>query len=75
VASSIQTDAEEQWHMTNKEMAIKKLRELPDETSFEEMAEEIALLAAIREGIKAADEGRLIPHEEVERRVKQWLSE
>ncbi len=32
-------------------------------------------LAAIDRGLKAADEGRLIPAEEVQRRVEKWLTE
>ena len=60
--------------MTNKELVIRKVRELPDNASLDDIAEEIAILAAIREGEKAADEGRVISHEEVKRQVKQWLS-
>jgi predicted transcriptional regulator len=32
-------------------------------------------LAAIDRGLKAANEGRLIPAEEVQRRVEKWLTE
>jgi predicted transcriptional regulator len=32
-------------------------------------------LAAIDRGLKAADEGRLIPAEEVRRRLAKWLTE
>ena len=60
--------------MTNKEIVMSRLRELPNEVSFEDIADEVAILAGIQEGINAADEGQLIPHEEVERQVKQWLS-
>jgi predicted transcriptional regulator len=31
-------------------------------------------LAAIQEGIKAADEGRLVPEEEVRKLIPQWIS-
>jgi predicted transcriptional regulator len=31
-------------------------------------------LAAIYRGIKSADEGRLVPSEEVRRRVHEWLT-
>ena len=60
--------------MTNKQLAVKAIRQLPDEATMEEIAEEIAILAAIREGEEAADAGNLIPHEEVVRQVKSWLS-
>ena len=61
--------------MTNKQLAIRAIRELPDDASMEDIAEEIAILDAIREGEKAGDEGRVISHDELKRQVKQWLSE
>jgi predicted transcriptional regulator len=36
--------------------------------------EDEATLAAIDRGIKAADEGRAVPAEEVRRRMQQWLT-
>jgi len=36
--------------------------------------EDEATLAAIDRGIKAADEGRVVPLEEVRRRMNQWLT-
>jgi predicted transcriptional regulator len=38
-------------------------------------AEDDYTLAAIDRGLKAANEGRLIPAEEVRRRVEKWLTE
>ena len=36
--------------------------------------EDEATLAAIDRGIKAADEGRVVPLEEVRNRMKKWLT-
>jgi len=36
--------------------------------------EDEATLAAIDRGIKAADEGRVVPLEEVRQRMKTWLT-
>jgi predicted transcriptional regulator len=36
--------------------------------------EDEATLAAIDRGIKAADEGRVVPLEEVRQRMSQWLT-
>ncbi len=58
--------------MSNKEVVVEALALMPDDATLEEISEEIAILAAIRRGEKAADEGKLIPHEEVERRVAAW---
>jgi len=60
--------------MTNKQLVIETVRELPDETSLDEIAERIAILAAIRKGEEDADAGRVISHEELKRRMKTWIS-
>jgi predicted transcriptional regulator len=59
---------------TNKQLAIEAIRKLPDAASLMEIADEIAMLNSIEEGLKAADAGDLIPHEEVVRQVQEWLS-
>lgn len=60
--------------MSNKEVVIEAIRKLPEELSLEEIAEEIAVLAAIRKAEEDADAGRTIPHEEVKRRFQEWIS-
>jgi predicted transcriptional regulator len=60
--------------MSNKEVVIEAVRKLPEELSLEEIAEEVAVLAAIRKGEEDADAGRTIPHEEVKRRFQEWIS-
>ena len=42
--------------------------------SFEEIAEEVAILAGIQKGEEDADAGRTIPHDEVKKRLQTWLS-
>ena len=60
--------------MSNKEAVIETVRELPDDVSLEDILERIAILAAIRRGEEAADAGRVIPHEEVKKRVTSWIT-
>ena len=36
--------------------------------------EDEATLAAVDRGIKAADEGRVVPSEEVRKRMQEWLT-
>ncbi len=60
--------------MSNKEIVIEAIRKLPEELSLEEIADEIAVLAAIRKGEEDADAGRTIPHDEVKRRFQEWIS-
>jgi prevent-host-death family protein len=42
---------------------------------YEKQQELLELLQRLARGIKAAEEGRLIPHEQVMREVKEWLGE
>lgn len=60
------------------EQALRRAAELPEpeqEAFGSFLLDELALLAAIREGIKAADEGRLTPLEDVEKMIPKWISE
>ncbi len=59
--------------MSNKEIVMEAVRELPEEVTFEEILEQIAILAAIRHGEEAANAGQLIAHDELKKRVALWL--
>ncbi|HXI24932.1 MAG TPA: hypothetical protein VNG71_13800 [Pyrinomonadaceae bacterium] len=50
---------------TAKEEAIKTISRLPEEASWDEIMYKIYVKRKIEEGIKAADEGRTVPHEKV----------
>jgi predicted transcriptional regulator len=60
--------------VSNKEIVIEAIRQLPEQASFEEIAEEIAILAAIQKGERDADAGRMIPHDDVKKRLSTWIS-
>jgi predicted transcriptional regulator len=60
--------------MSDKQTILEVIRRLPDEVSFREIREEIEFLAAVREGELQADQGRLIPLEQVEKNLPSWLS-
>ena len=53
---------------TVKEEAERLIRELPDNATWDDLMYEIYVRQKIEEGIKAADEGRILSHEEVRRR-------
>jgi predicted transcriptional regulator len=59
--------------MSNKEIAIQAIRQLPERASFEEIAEEVTVLAAIQKGERDADAGRIIPHDDVKKRLESWI--
>jgi predicted transcriptional regulator len=60
--------------MTAKELVIHALNKLPEETSIEDILEEIEILSAIQKGEEAADAGRVVSHDEVKNIVASWTS-
>jgi len=52
---------------TVKEEAINLIVRLPDEASWDDIMYEMYVKKKIESGIKASDEGRVTPHEEVKR--------
>ncbi len=51
-----------------KEELSRLIDRLPDEVTWDDVMYEIYVRQKIEEGLKAADEGRLISHEEVKKR-------
>ena len=60
--------------MTQKEIAIEAVRELPDDSSMDEIADRIDFLAAAQKGFGQLDRGEGIPHEEIKKQRASWLT-
>jgi predicted transcriptional regulator len=60
--------------MTQKEIVLDAISELPDEASLDEIAECVDFLAAIQKGFDQLDRGEGIPQEEVKRQLATWLT-
>ena len=60
--------------LTEKQLALEALRQMPEFVTLQQISEELAILAAIRRGEAAADAGRVLSHEEVQRRSAAWTS-
>lgn len=58
--------------LTDKQLAVQALDRMPESISLEQISEELAILAALQKAQRAADEGRLISHEEVHQRSMAW---
>ena len=58
-----------------KDEVIKMIQNIPEETSVEDIMAELYFRYQVDEGLKQLDEGRGIPHEEVEKRMAKWLKE
>ncbi len=57
--------------MSPKELVLKAFSQLPDDCTFEDMAEKLDFLAAVQEGLDQLDRGETVPFEEVKR---AWTS-
>ena len=53
---------------TTKKQALEMIKKLPDKATWDDIMYEIYVRKKIAVGIKAADEGRVVPHEEVKKR-------
>ena len=55
-----------------KEAALETIKQLPDECSIEDIMYEINFIAQVLDGLKDAEEGRLLTSEELLKRTGQW---
>ena len=60
--------------MTDKQLIMETPGGLPESASWEQIQEEFSILAAIKEGERAADAGELVPHEEAVKLVESWAT-
>ena len=56
-----------------KQATLQLVKELEDDTSYEEIIHELYVLKRIEEGLQDVDEGRTKTHEEVRQEVEKWL--
>ena len=60
--------------MTDKQAVIDALQRLPENVSLDEIAQELRLMAAVRQGREDVSAGRTKTHHEVEKMVESWAS-
>lgn len=58
---------------TVKDEVRKMLDNLPDDITFEDVQYHIYVREKIEKGLKDVEEGRVISHEEIEKRMAGWL--
>ena len=61
--------------MSDKDVVIETIRQMPEVATLEQISEEIAILAAIRRGEEATDAGRVTPHEETREKLASWINQ
>jgi predicted transcriptional regulator len=57
---------------TPKDVMIRAIRELPDDSSYEEILRELAFARMVERGLADSEAGRTISHEEMGRRIASW---
>ena len=57
---------------TAKEEVLEILKQVPDNSTLEEIQYHLYVRQKIHRGIKDVEEGRIIPQDEMERRMAKW---
>ena len=60
--------------MNDKQLALETIRRLPDDVTIDDISERVEFLAAVRKGLDQIKQGKVVPHEEVKRRLATWLT-
>jgi predicted transcriptional regulator len=56
-----------------KQSAIEVIENLPDDSSYEDIMERLFFFQKVEAGLKDIDEGKVLSHEEVKKRLDRWL--
>jgi predicted transcriptional regulator len=57
-----------------KDEVIKMISKMPDDVSIDDIMEELYFKLQVNRGLQDLEDGKGISHEEVEKKVQQWLS-
>ena len=57
-----------------KQQVIQMIQSLPDNVTIDDIMAELYFKLQVDAGLKELDEGKGIPHEEVEKRMSKWLT-
>lgn len=60
--------------MTTKELAIKSIKQLPEDATWEDIQERINFVAGVRKGVQELDAGKGIAHEQVKEESRKFSS-
>lgn len=60
--------------MTQKEIVLETVRELPDDVTFRDIADRIEFLAGIQVGLDQFDRGDTASHEQIKRQLASWVT-
>ena len=60
--------------MTPKQKTLQVLATMPEDASYDELSQEVKIVAALEEAEQDVRAGRVVSHEEAKRRLSQWIS-
>ena len=55
-----------------KEKALEAIQEMSEDFELEELIERLIFIEKVEKGLQQVAEGKVIPHEDVKKMVKQW---
>ena len=55
-------------------MALDAIQKLPDESTFDEIRERIEFIAGVRKGLDEIERGKVVPLDEVEKKIDKWAT-
>lgn len=60
--------------MSDKQVVLESIAKLPETATLEDIQANLELLAKLREGLADADAGRVVPHEQIKREFRSWIT-
>lgn len=59
--------------MSDKQLALDSIRQLPDNVSLDTIAIRVRFLAGVRKGLNQIKKGETLSHEDVKQELATWL--
>ena len=59
--------------MTTKQLLLQAVKKLPDDASVEDAMERFLFLAKVEKGLRQAETGRMLIHDQVKAKMRRWL--
>jgi predicted transcriptional regulator len=64
----------EEGTMSTKEKVIEWIRALPDDCTLEDVQYHLHVREKVEQGMEALNQGQVVSHEDVKRRMTEWLA-
>ena len=60
--------------MSDRQLILQAVEEMPAEASFAEILDELLLLGTVKQRLAEVDRGDGVPHEQVAKLIEQWIA-